>query len=64
MIPEPAALGDDRCEQISDVMEFGAKATRRQLSRMLNQRRAADVAIAPRLDRLARTTRYLLEIAA
>jgi DNA invertase Pin-like site-specific DNA recombinase len=41
----------------------GAKRARPELARMLDQLRAADVVVVSRLDRLARSTRDLLEIA-
>ena len=41
----------------------GAKRSRPELSRLLDQLRAGDVAAVSRLDRLARSTRDLLEIA-
>jgi DNA invertase Pin-like site-specific DNA recombinase len=41
----------------------GAKRARLELARMLDQLRAGDVVVVSRLDRLARSTRDLLEIA-
>ncbi len=41
----------------------GAKRARPELARMLDQLRAGDVVVVSRLDRLARSTRDLLEIA-
>src|SRR3954470_16316036 len=51
------------CERIYDEKVTGARRTRPQLARMLDQLRAGDVVVVSRLDRLARSTRDLLEIA-
>jgi DNA invertase Pin-like site-specific DNA recombinase len=41
----------------------GAKRARPELAEMLDQLRAGDMVVVSRLDRLARSTRDLLEIA-
>src|SRR4051812_716351 len=58
-----SALKDVGCERISEEKVTGARRTRPQLARMLDQLRAGDVVVVSRLDRLARSTRDLLEIA-
>ena len=58
-----AALKDAGCKRIYEEKVSGAKRARPQLARMLDQLRAGDVVVVSRLDRLARSTRDLLEIA-
>lgn len=58
-----AALKDVGCKRVYEEKVTGAKRTRPQLVRMLDQLRAGDVVVVTRLDRLARSTRDLLEIA-
>ena len=58
-----SALKDVGCERIYEEKVTGARRTRPQLARMLDQLRASDVVVVSRLDRLARSTRDLLEIA-
>jgi DNA invertase Pin-like site-specific DNA recombinase len=58
-----AALKDVGCKRVYEEKVTGAKRDRPQLVRMLDQLRAGDVVVVSRLDRLARSTRDLLEIA-
>lgn len=58
-----SALKEAGCKRIYEEKFTGAKRTRLQLTRMLDQLRAGDVVVVSRLDRLARSTRDLLEIA-
>jgi DNA invertase Pin-like site-specific DNA recombinase len=58
-----AALKDVGCKRVYDEKVTGAKRDRPQLVRMLDQLRTGDVVVVSRLDRLARSTRDLLEIA-
>ena len=58
-----SALREAGCKRIYEEKATGAKRTRLQLTRMLDQLRAGDVVVVSRLDRLARSTRDLLEIA-
>ena len=58
-----SALKEVGCERIYEEKVTGARRTRPQLARMLDQLRAGDVVVVSRLDRLARSTRDLLEIA-
>jgi DNA invertase Pin-like site-specific DNA recombinase len=58
-----SALKEVGCKRIYEEKATGAKRTRSQLARMLDQLRAGDVVVVSRLDRLARSTRDLLEIA-
>jgi len=58
-----SALKDVGCKRIYGEKVSGAKRARPELARMLDQLRAGDVVVVSRLDRLARSTRDLLEIA-
>jgi DNA invertase Pin-like site-specific DNA recombinase len=58
-----AALKEARCKKIFEEKVSGAKRDRPQLARLLDQVRDGDVVVVTRLDRLARSTRDLLEIA-
>jgi DNA invertase Pin-like site-specific DNA recombinase len=58
-----AALGEAGCRRIYEDKVSGARRDRPQLARMLDQVREGDVVVVRRLDRLARSTRDLLEIA-
>jgi len=58
-----AALKSAGCQRIYEEKISGAKRSRPELERMLDQLRAGDVVVVSRLDRLARSTRNLLEIA-
>ena len=51
------------CMKIFSEKVSGARADRPELARMLEHLRAGDVVIVTRLDRLARSTRDLLDIA-
>ena len=51
------------CERIYAEKMSGTKRDRIELNRLLDQLRAGDVIVVTRLDRLARSTRDLLEIA-
>ena len=57
------ALKEAGCRRIYGEKVSGAKRARPELARMLDQLRDKDVVIVTRLDRLARSTRDLLEIA-
>ncbi|PHV10568.1 hypothetical protein CSQ89_15560 [Chitinimonas sp. BJB300] len=51
------------CQRIYKEKISGAKRDRPELTRLLEHLRAGDVVVATRLDRLARSTRDLLELA-
>jgi DNA invertase Pin-like site-specific DNA recombinase len=57
------ALEAAGCRRLFEEKISGAKRTRPELDRLLGQLRDGDVVIVARLDRLARSTRDLLEIA-
>ncbi len=57
------ALKGVGCQRIYEEKISGAKRSRPELDRLLDQLRAGDVVVVSRLDRLARSTRDLLEIA-
>ena len=57
------ALKGAGCKRVYEETVSGAKRSRPELSRMLDQLRADDVVVVSRLDRLARSTRDLLDIA-
>ena len=58
-----AALKGAGCKRLYEEKASGAKRSRPELTRMLDQLRAGDVVVVSRLDRLARSTRDLLNIA-
>src|SRR5512138_3727164 len=58
-----AALKDAGCQRIYEEKISGAKRARPELNRLLDHLRVGDVVVVSRLDRLARSTRDLLEIA-
>ena len=58
-----AALRAAGCQRIYEEKISGAKRERPELTRLLDHAREGDVLVATRLDRLARSTRDLLEIA-
>jgi len=58
-----AALKSTGCERVYEEKVSGAKRSRAELNRLLDQLRTDDVVVVSRLDRLARSTRDLLEIA-
>ena len=58
-----AALKDAGCKRTFEEKASGAKRERPELARMLEQLRDGDVVVVTRLDRLARSTRDLLDIA-
>ena len=58
-----AALKEAGCRRVFGEKVSGAKRERPELARMLDQLRDKDVVIVTRLDRLARSTKDLLEIA-
>ena len=58
-----AALSGAGCKRVYEEKVSGAKRARPELTRMLDQLRAGDVVVVSRLDRLARSTRDLLDIA-
>lgn len=57
------ALKGAGCKRIFEEKISGAKKQRPELTRMLDQLRTGDVLVVSRLDRLARSTRDLLDIA-
>lgn len=57
-------LRDAGCDRIFKEIASGAKTQRAQLRRCINALQAGDVLIVTRLDRLARSTRDLLNILA
>ena len=57
------ALKGAGCQRVYEEKVSGAKRSRPELNRLLDQLRAGDVVVVSRLDRLARSTRDLLEIA-
>src|SRR4051812_4118567 len=61
----PAARGAQGggCRRLYEEKISGARRDRPQLARLLDQVRKGDVVVVHRLDRLARSTRDLLEIA-
>lgn len=58
-----AALKEAGCKRLYEEKVSGARRDRQQLARLLDQMREGDVVVVTRLDRLARSTRDLLEIA-
>lgn len=60
---QQAALKAEGCTRIFAEKITGAKRDRTELDRMLDHLRAGDVVVVTRLDRLARNTRDLLDIA-
>src|SRR4051794_28165898 len=58
-----AALKEAGCRRVYEEKVSGARRDRPQLARLLDQVREGDVVVVYRLDRLARSTRDLLEIA-
>ena len=58
-----AALKESNCRRIFEEKVSGAKRDRPELTRLLDQIRTDDVVVVTRLDRLARSTRDLLDIA-
>lgn len=57
-----AALKAHDCRRVFQEKKSGARADRPELRRMLDQLREGDVVVISRLDRLARSTRDLLEL--
>ena len=57
-----AALQAAACQRVFREKKSGAHADRPELRRMLDQLREGDVVVISRLDRLARSTRDLLEL--
>src|SRR3546814_14991887 len=58
-----AALKDAGCRRTYEEKVSGAKPNRPELARMMDQLRDGDVVVVTRLDRLARSTKDLLDIA-
>ena len=58
-----SALKGAGCNRIYEEKVSGAKRARPELARMLDQLRTGDVVVVSRLDRLARSTCDLLELA-
>jgi len=57
-----AALTETGCRRIFEEKVSGARRDRPELARLLDQIRADDVVVVTRLDRLARSTRDLLDV--
>lgn len=57
------ALKEVGCRRIFEEKVSGAKRNRPELTRLLDQVRTDDVVVVTRLDRLARSTRDLLDVA-
>jgi DNA invertase Pin-like site-specific DNA recombinase len=57
-----AALKKAKCRRLFQEKISGARADRPELQRMLDQLREGDTVVVWRLDRLARSTRNLLEL--
>jgi DNA invertase Pin-like site-specific DNA recombinase len=60
---QQAALAAAGCEQVFAEKVSGAHAQRPELKRLVDYIRAGDVIVVTRLDRLARNTRDLLDLA-
>ncbi len=58
-----AALAEAGCRRVFEEKVSGATRERPELARLLDQLRGEDVVVVTRLDRLARSTRDLLDIA-
>ena len=58
-----AALKEAGCRRLYEEKASGAKRDRPELARLLDQLREGDVVVVTRLDRLARSTRDLLDVA-
>ena len=58
-----AALRAAGCQRLYEEKISGARRDRPQLARLLQHLREGDVVVATRLDRLARSTRDLLDLA-
>ena len=58
-----AALTEAGCRRVFEEKVSGATRERPELARLLDQLRPKDVVVVTRLDRLARSTRDLLDIA-
>lgn len=58
-----SALKEAGCRRVFEEKVSGARRDRPELARLLDQIREGDVVVVSRLDRLARSTRDLLEIA-
>ena len=58
-----AALREAGCRRVYEEKISGAQRERPQLARLLDQVREEDVVVVTRLDRLARSTRDLLDVA-
>ena len=56
-------LGDAGCARFFEEKASGAKRDRPELARLLDQIREGDVVVVTRLDRLARSTKDLLDVA-
>lgn len=62
--PQLAALGEAGCEKLFSDKASGAKANRAGLADALSHARAGDVLVVWKLDRLGRTMKGLIELAA
>ena len=61
--PSSAALREACCRRLYEEKLSGAQRNRPELARLLDQVRDDDVLVVTRLDRLARSTRDLLDVA-
>ena len=63
LAPQRAALHAAGCRRLYEEKASGARCDRPELARLLDQLRDDDVVVITRLDRLARSTRDLLDVA-
>jgi len=63
LVPQRAALHAAGCRRLYEEKASGAKRDRPELTRLLDQLRDDDVVVITCLDRLARSTRDLLDVA-
>jgi len=63
LAPQRAALHAAGCRRLYEEKASGARRDRPELARLLDQLRDDDVVVITRLDRLARSTRDLIDVA-
>jgi len=64
LAPQLAALGEAGCEKVFSDKASGAKADRAGLADALSHARAGDILVVWKLDRLGRTMKGLIDLAA
>lgn len=64
LTPQLAALGEAGCEKVFSDKASGAKADRAGLAEALSHARAGDILVVWKLDRLGRTMKGLVDLAA